>query len=90
MIKNMVIQAHNNAIKRGFYGDNPKEDVAKKLYEEILEFEFSKPFNIFHKDSEQSEISDIILVLLAYCGKMGYNIEQALQDKLDYNDGREY
>ena len=85
----MVIQAHNNAIKRGFYGVFPKLDVHKKVYEENMEFMDSKPSDTFHKDSEQSEISDIIIVLLAYCGEMGYDIEQALIDKLNYNDSRE-
>ena len=89
-IKDMVIQAHNNAIKRNFYRHVPKVDVFHKLNEEIIEFYNSEPMEGFHKDSEQSEISDIIIVLLAYCGEMGYDIEQALIDKLNYNDSREY
>ena len=89
-MKDMVFQAHQNAIRRRYYSKAPKRDVYIKLTEELEEFWTSMPCVNFHKDSEQSEISDIIIVLLAYCGEMGYDIEQDIQDKLDYNDGREY
>ena len=130
-IKELIKEAHSNAIERGFYdcfacqgkkttggcsedgdcfscskhedncvlticlncngsGIEPtiKKLVHDKLEEELLEFANSYPSETFDKDSEQSEISDIILVLLAYCGQMNYNIEQAIIDKMKYNRTR--
>ena len=67
-----------------------KKLVHDKLEEELLEFANSYPSKTFDKDSEQSEISDIILVLLAYCGEMGYDIEQDIIAKMAYNRTREH
>ena len=82
-------QAHDNAVKRFFYGDNQKDDVSSKLLEELNEFIDAVPRDEFHKDSEQSEISDMIIVLLAYSGYKGYDIDSSIADKLAFNRTRE-
>jgi len=89
-MKKLIKEAHDNAVKRGFYSTYPKNDVYKKLQEEVQEFGIAKPSEAFHKDSEQSEISDIILVLLAYCGEKNYDIEKAIKNKIAYNKKRIY
>ncbi|MDA3939604.1 MAG: hypothetical protein PF693_09875 [Spirochaetia bacterium] len=89
-MKNLIKQAHDNATERGFYSMFPKNDVHEKLREEIEEFRIATPNNTFHKDSEQSEIADIIIVLLAYCKEMGYDVEKLLTEKIEFNKIREY
>ena len=69
---------------------DPKIAVYEKIIEEDLEFLNSIPSETFNKDSEQSEISDIILVLLAYCGEMNYDIEKDIIAKMEYNKKRIY
>ena len=89
-IQQLIKEAHDNAIRNNFYSSYPKNDVYKKLQEEVQEFGIAIPSNTFHKDSEQSEISDIILVLLAYCGEKNYDIEKDIIAKMEYNKTREY
>jgi len=90
IIKQFIKEAHENAIKNKFYGNYPKEDVYKKLISEVNEFWHSEPSGTFSKDSEQSEISDIMLVLLAYCGEEGYDIEKNISEKIEFNKTRDY
>ena len=103
-INQLIKEAHDNAVKRNVYkctdclgwgceqcnntGVAPKYAVYKKILEENIEFLNSTPSTTFHKDSEQSEISDIILVLLAYCGEMGYDIEKHIIEKIAFNKER--
>jgi NTP pyrophosphatase (non-canonical NTP hydrolase) len=89
-IKQLIKEAHENAVRNNFYSSYPKNDVYKKLQEEVQEFGLAIPSETFNKDSEQSEISDIILVLLAYCGEKGYDIEQDIIVEMEYNKTREY
>ena len=84
----LIKEAHDNAIKRNVYGNNPKVDVYHKLKEETEEFLFSEPSDTFHKDSEQSEIADHFIILLAYCGEMNYDIEKHIIEKIAYNKER--
>jgi len=86
----LIKEAHDNAIRNNFYSSYPKNDVYKKLQEEIQEFGIAIPSDTFNKDSEQSEISDIILVLLAYCGEKNYDIEKDIIAKMEYNKKRIY
>lgn len=65
-----------------------KNATADKVKEETGEFRESKPSFQFTKDSEQSEISDIIMTLLTYSHGAGYDIESNLMSKLRYNRKR--
>lgn len=67
-----------------------KKATAEKAMEEVIEFVYSMPSSDtdFHKDSEQSEIADIILVMLTYAHDSEYDIEKILSDKLKYNEKR--
>ena len=103
-IPQLIKQAHENAVDRNVYecsdclgwgceqcnntGVSIKYAVYKKVLEENEEFLKSTPSKTFHKDSEQSEISDIIITLLAYCGEMGYDIEKAIVEKIEFNKTR--
>lgn len=66
-----------------------KEAVFHKIQEESEEFLISCPSDTFSKDSEQSEIADIILTLYSYCIESGYDIEKLLSEKMYYNEHRE-
>jgi len=89
-MKKYITEAYSNAVKNNFYGKDPKSDVYEKLKEEIIEFNKSSPSDEFDKDSEQSEIADIIIVLLAYCGLKKYDIEKHISKKIKYNKTRVY
>ena len=67
-----------------------KLNVYNDIKKECEEFIKSKPSEQFHKDSEQSELADIILIILAYCGETGIDIEKAVIEKMKYNETREY
>lgn len=71
-------------------GINAKINVHADIEKENDEFYNSIPSgkNEFHKDSEQSEIADMILILLAYCGEMKYDIESDVISKMQYNEVR--
>ena len=69
-------------------GKAPKLAVYWKIQEENEEFLKSTPSTTFHKDSEQSEIADQIITLLAYCGEMGYDIEHDIIKKIAFNKER--
>jgi len=102
-INELIKQAHDNAVKRGFYicrycqgegcnqcyhsGQSAKYNVYRDIEKENDEFIDSTPesVNIFNKDSEQSEIADMILILLAYCGEMNYDVEKLVTEKMEYN-----
>jgi len=71
-------------------GKDAKTNVYRKIIEEAAEFLYSSPSESFHKDSEQSELADIIIVCLAYAGEKGYNIERAINEKINYNKIRVY
>jgi len=83
------------ATKNGLLEDYPtllelKRATADKLGEEIGEFRNSSPSDTFSKDSEQSEIADIILILTTYCRAAGYDVEKIVLDKLQFNATRPY
>ena len=71
-------------------GKTAKDNVYEKITEESIEFIKSKPSETFHKDSEQSEIGDIFITLLAYCGEMNYDAEKIITEKIEFNKTREY
>lgn len=71
-------------------GKTTKLNVYHDIKTELEEFIKSAPCNTFNKDSEQSEIADMILILLAYCGEMKIDIESAVIEKMKYNATREY
>ena len=92
-IQSIANRAYLHANKAGFL-DYPslralKAAVIDKVIGEVEEFKSSKPSNSFNKDSEQSEIADIILVMLSYSALRGYDINTMIRDKMDYNEKRE-
>lgn len=104
-IPEIIKQAHDNAVRRGFYTcrdcggkvcnqcnnfSAAKLNVYHDIIKEAHEFIHSNLSDVFNKDSEQSELADIILIVLAYCGEMKIDIEKAVIDKMKYNETREY
>lgn len=95
-ISALVKEAHITAVEKGHHDFESimhlKDAVVDKIIEETSEFKESVPEfgNHFNKDSEQSEIADIILVLMAYCGACSYDLEHILQLKMAYNKGRPF
>ena len=88
-------QSHRIATENGLLEGYPdikslKEATADKLEEEVWEFRTSSPSDKFSKDSEQSEIADIILILTTYCHAAGYDIEKIVLDKMQFNATRPY
>ena len=94
-LNEIIKQSHDNAVKRKKYdcpfcgvGKHAKHNVIEDMYDELSEFEDAVPSDTFHKDSEQSELVDMILILLAYSHEAGYDIEKAIIEKLEYNKTR--
>jgi NTP pyrophosphatase (non-canonical NTP hydrolase) len=93
-ISDLSKAAHYNAKNKGLLDFDTHQElksaVVDKLVEEIEEFFDSKPKGDFDKNSEQSEIADIILVLFSYCEESGYDIEKLLNEKIQFNITRPY
>ena len=88
-------EAYKNAVEKGLLDglDDPadlKKATVNKLEEEVIEFWNSSPMFGFTKDSEQSEIADIIIVLMTYSKAMGYDLEEAIVEKMNFNSTRPY
>lgn len=102
-LNEIIKQSHENATARNKYqcpscsvgcddcdgtGKTAKDNVFWDMKSELFEFDQSSPSDTFHKDSEQSEIADMIMILLAYSKEAGYDIEKAIVEKLEYNKVR--
>ena len=114
-INELMKQAHDNAMKRGFYkciycggtgnvkygtciekcfnckgtGKDALTNVCDDIMLEVEELRISTFKKEFDKDSRESELSDIILILLAYCEEEHIDIVQAIIAKNEYNKTRE-
>ena len=67
-------------------------DFVQKAYEEILEWQKADNHISHHcpeLTDDEEETADVILVMLSYAASMGYDIENILKVKHDYNLNRE-
>ena len=69
-------------------GKTEKANTVNKIFEEAHELADSNPSTVFSKDSEQSELADIMLVCMSYCVEQGYDVEKILREKIEYNKTR--
>lgn len=90
----LAAEAHRTALKRLPELENVTPTIFKlktyiKIIEENGEFVKAEPTEDFSKDSEQSEIADIIITLLTYSASRNYDVEKLITDKMEYNRSRE-
>lgn len=97
-----LIELQNKCYKiaqeKGFF-EPPLEDVSYHMMavgelSEAVDEMRNDMLPIYSKDGkpqgELIEIADCILRLLSYCGHKGYNIEEAINIKMKYNETRPY
>ncbi len=92
-INRMARDAYITTFERGILdGINTmaelKAATVEKLKEEVDEFEDSELSDVFDKNSEQSEIADIILIMMSYSYARGIDLYGAITGKMEFNKSR--
>lgn len=93
----LASELHHEAIDKGHY--DRKRDAPELIA--LIHSECSELLEAFRHGNPQSEhdlpitqaeeeCADILIRLLDLCGYFGFNIQEALVEKREYNKGREY
>jgi NTP pyrophosphatase (non-canonical NTP hydrolase) len=87
------------AIEHGFTDASPGEDIAlihSEASEALEDIRAGHGLNEYWKRQDgkplgvPSEMADIIIRVLHFCGKHGIDIDEAVFDKMKYNESRPY
>jgi NTP pyrophosphatase (non-canonical NTP hydrolase) len=87
------------AVEHGFTDATPAEDIAlmhSELSEALEDIRAGKPLaELQHEPNLKpigvpSEMADVIIRVLHFCGKHKIDIESAVKEKMAYNDSRPY
>lgn len=99
-IKELIIRAHQTATEKGFW-----EQIYSPLhYHALIISEIAEateearlgtqPAYIDHNGNkpcgELIELADAMIRIADYCGKQGWDLERALDEKMKYNETRSY
>lgn len=93
-LQQLSILVMEQAKEKGF-GTKPEEiNVAEKIaliHSEVSEaFEAYRHKNMYGPDGFEEEMGDAIQRILHLCRVLGIDLEEAIQDKLEYNKGRKW
>jgi NTP pyrophosphatase (non-canonical NTP hydrolase) len=95
-------EAHRIAVEHGFTDASVLEDMAlimTEAAEAIEDFRAGRlPDEVYYEPTQAgqkpcgipSEMADIIIRVLHFCGKHGINIEQAVEEKMAHNKRRPF
>lgn len=64
--------------------------IYKEDPEILWEWEYDYPAPPTKPEGELIELADVVIRIADYCGKMGWNLEEALRLKMDYNKTRSH
>jgi len=97
-IEELVEETHGMALSKGWY-DKPRSllEIHALIHSEISEateeVRNNKPY-IYMSDNkpegEAVELADAVIRIADYFGKMGWDLEQTLKTKIQYNASRPY
>lgn len=101
-ISELVKQAHETAKEKGWWDrEKTAPEIHMMIVSEIAEAtaEARKPDCVVSTgigpinitwDKELKELADAIIRIADYCGHKGWDLELAIQKKMEYNKTREY
>ena len=100
---NMLSQvAHRIATAHGFTNASPAEDIAlmhSELSEALEDIRAGLPLDKLHYEEKQplakpcgvpSEMADVVIRVFHFCAKHGIDLDNAVTEKMAYNDSRPY
>jgi NTP pyrophosphatase (non-canonical NTP hydrolase) len=97
-INELVKKSHATALEKGWW-DGPRSPlevyalVVSEVGEAIEDARDSRP-ELYYTDGkpcgELSEIADVFIRLADYCGREGWDLDSAIEKKMEYNNTRPY
>lgn len=95
-IKTLVAKAHENAVKHGFWEPPLPFGTAIALIHselsEALEEERNGNPDVWFacNESDNFELADAVIRIADLCGHLGIDLEEVIEIKMAYNEGRPY
>lgn len=98
-IRELVSRAHENAARHGFWDKPPELGTSialihSELSEALEEHRKGDGFLSYVKDGKPegiaAELADAVIRIADLCGALGIDLEEAIAEKMKYNEGRPY
>lgn len=100
LINELAKEVHENAVKHGWWEENRTfGDIISLCHAELSEAleEYRnghKPNETYYNGAKPegipTELADVIIRIMDYCGHEGIDLEEAIADKMVYNETRPY
>ncbi len=97
---NLAGECKRIADEHGFTDATAAEDIAlmhSELSEALEDIRAGKPLNLLEYEGDKrkpigvpSELADVVIRVMHFCGKHGINLGKAIIEKMAYNESRPY
>lgn len=88
-IKTLVAKAHENAVKHGFWEPTLPFGTAIALIHSELSEALEEERN-GNPEGVAVELADAVIRIADLCGHLGIDLEEVIEIKMAYNEGRPY